>query len=147
MWFCRCVGGSKVSLFFPLFNCKVVVVADEADNPPTLFQGYFPFISVDKFIEKCKEVYFAIEDYSDATFIVVNGGLYNTFIEWSFAAKDRESREEGQKYLSLCRNNLETALANLNLLMPARAESIEALALGVCQRPPPRKGETDGSEK
>lgn len=66
---------------------------------------------------------------------MVNGGLYNTFIEWGFMAKDRETREECQKYLSLCRNNLETALVNLNLLMPAKAESIEALALGV--RPPP----------
>ncbi|ODM20934.1 hypothetical protein SI65_03987 [Aspergillus cristatus] len=100
------------------------------ESPPTIFEGYFPFISVDKFVQKCREVYFAIDQYSDATFIVVNGGLYNVFIEWSFITKDHETREECQKYLSLCRKNLETALVNLNLLMPARAESIEALALG-----------------
>lgn len=102
-----------------------------------MFEGYFPFISVDKFVQKCREVYFAIDEYSDATFIVVNGGLYNVFVEWSFMAKDHETREECRKYLGLCRNNLETALVNLNLLMPARAESIEALALGVLLPPLP----------
>lgn len=86
---------------------------------------------MDRFIEKCREVYFAIEDYSDATFIVVNAGLYNVFIEWSFTSKDLAEREEYREYLNLCRNNLETALGNLDLLMPAKPESIEALALGV----------------
>lgn len=66
---------------------------------------------------------------------MVNAGLYNVFIECSFEAKDQGTREECQKYLSLCRNNLETAMANLNLLMPAKPESIEALALGVRHQP------------
>lgn len=66
---------------------------------------------------------------------MVNAGLYNVFIECSFEAKDHGTREECQKYLSLCRNNLETAMANLNLLMPAKPESIEALALGVRHQP------------
>lgn len=125
---CRWVKG----VFLVYIVWSVVSTDRWTESPPTMFEGYFPFISVDKFVQKCREVYFAIDEYSDATFIVVNGGLYNVFIEWSFMAKDHETREECQKYLSLCRNNLETALANLNLLTPARAESIEALALGVC---------------
>lgn len=104
---------------------------DQLESPLVAFQGYFPFISIDRFIEKCRVVYFAIEEYSDATFIVVNAGLYNGFIEWSFTTKDPTEREEYREYLCLCRKNLETALGNLDLLMPAKPESIEALAFGV----------------
>lgn len=102
------------------------------ENPPTAFQGYFPFITVEKFVQKCRDVYFAVDDFSDATFIMVNACLYNVFIEWTFTASDPTEREDCQKHINLCRNNLEIALANLSLLMPARDEYIEALALGVC---------------
>ena len=76
-------------------------------------------------------MYFATEEYSDATFIVVNGGLFYVFSEYSYTVKDDETRENYRKYLKLCHVNLETALANLSLLMPARMESVEALTLGV----------------
>lgn len=101
------------------------------EDPPTALQGFCPFIPADRLIEKCKEVYFATEEYSDATFIVVNGGLFYVFSEYSYTVKDEETRESYRKYLKLCHANLETALANLSLLMPARMESIEALTLGV----------------
>lgn len=102
------------------------------DNLPSVLQGYCPFITVDKFVQKCREVYFAVDDYSDATFIVVNACLYNVFIEWTFTSNEPAEREEYKKHINLCRNNLETALANMSLLMPARDEYIEALTLGVC---------------
>jgi hypothetical protein len=76
-------------------------------------------------------VYFATEDYSDATFIMVNGCLVYLFAECSFTVNDATIKETYEKYLKLCSINLETALANLNLLMPARRESIEALTIGV----------------
>ncbi|KAL3470426.1 hypothetical protein BJX99DRAFT_49709 [Aspergillus californicus] len=72
----------------------------------------------------------AKEDYSDATFIVVNGGLYQLFVAASYMTPDRALREEYQGYVDLCRNNLDTTLANLHLLMPANVESIEALTMG-----------------
>lgn len=90
---------------------------------------------MDYFVQKCREVYFATEDYTDATFIIVNGGLFHIFLDYSYSTKSKSTRSEYQTYLQLCQNNLETALANLNLLMPATEESIEALTLGV--RPPP----------
>lgn len=61
---------------------------------------------------------------------VVNAGLY-------FLLQEKASLAEGARraqlleYQSLCRDNLETALTNLPLLMPARKESIELLLLGV----------------
>lgn len=87
------------------------------------------FITVEDFIESCRKVYFATEDYSIATFIIVNAGLYHLFQEKS--VMDEPRSEEYLKYRYLCRDNLETALANLPLLLPPRREMIEALLLGV----------------
>lgn len=47
------------------------------------------------------------------------------------SVEDPKTRDEYQRYLRLCQTNIETALANLSICMPARAEYIEALALGV----------------
>lgn len=41
------------------------------------------------------------------------------------------SKDEYRYYIQLCKDNLEAALANLNILMPATFDSIVALALGV----------------
>lgn len=101
------------------------------ENAPTCFGGYVPFLGVDYFIEKCREVYFCIDDYSDAAFIVSNFCLYMVLYEFGTHEKDAVVREEYLRYIEMCRINLETALANLNVLMPATQESIKALAVGV----------------
>jgi hypothetical protein len=82
-------------------------------------------------VQKCREVYFATEDYSDATFIIVNGGLFHVFLDYSYSIQSDETRSEYLSYLQVCKNNMETGLANLNLLVPPAEESIEALTLGV----------------
>lgn len=101
------------------------------DNPPSSLGGYIPFFTVDYFMEKCREVYFCTDDYSDATFIVVNAGLYNVFIELGYPETDPAEKEKYQHYIRLCKFNLEAALANLNILMPATFDSIVALTVGV----------------
>lgn len=83
------------------------------------------------FTEKCREVYFCIDDYSDAAFVVTNFCLYSALYEYGGMERDASSREEHRHCIEMCRDNLETALANLNILMPASHESIMALALGV----------------
>ncbi|KAB8234773.1 hypothetical protein BDV23DRAFT_30138 [Aspergillus alliaceus] len=100
------------------------------DHPATLLLGFFPFITEDRLLEKCRKVYFATEDYTDATFIVVNACLFYLFCELSITSTDASSQELYDKYGDLCRVNLETGLANLNLLMPATIDSIEALTMG-----------------
>jgi hypothetical protein len=87
------------------------------------------FISIDDFVESCRKVFFATEDYSMETFIIVNAGLVHLFEEKS-ATGDSMS-EEYVKYHYLCRDNLETALANLPFFLHPRKETIEALLLGV----------------
>lgn len=70
------------------------------------------------------------------TWGVVNAGLY-------FLLQEKASLVEGAQraqlleYQSLCRDNLETALTNLPMLVPARKEAIEMLLLGVCLLPSP----------
>lgn len=101
------------------------------EHPSGCFGGHIPFLGVDYFIEKCREVYFCTEDYSDATFIISNFCLYSVFYELGLAKKNDPIGEECQNYIELCRKNLEAALANLSILIPATQESIMALALGV----------------
>jgi hypothetical protein len=89
------------------------------------------FIATENFAERCSRVYFATDDYSLMTWGVVNAGLYFLLQEKASLA-DGAQRAQLLEYQSLCRDNLETALTNLPLLMPARKESIEVLLLGVC---------------
>ncbi len=94
-----------------------------------MFMMSCAFVTVEDFTDSCRQVYFATDEYSTATFIIVNAGLYYLFQERS--DMDESKSEEYLRYHYLCRDNLETALANLPLLLPPRKETIEALLLGV----------------
>ncbi|KAL4888603.1 fungal-specific transcription factor domain protein [Aspergillus ambiguus] len=98
-------------------------------KPLPWMQG-LPFIGVDRLIEKCREVFFATEDFSEEAFIIANGGLYFIFSECMFMEKTAGGKETYRKYIDMMRSNLQSALANLSLLMPATAETISALSLG-----------------
>lgn len=52
-------------------------------------------------------------------------------MEFGFYEKDPILRDDYNRFTRLCKDNLEVALANLNILMSATMESIEALILGV----------------
>ncbi|PYI22849.1 fungal-specific transcription factor domain protein [Aspergillus violaceofuscus CBS 115571] len=97
---------------------------------PSSLQGVCPFLTCERLIEKCREVYFATDEFSDAAFIIVHGGLYYVISDCISSVEDPKTRDEYQRHLRLCQANIETALANLSICMPARAEYIEALALG-----------------
>lgn len=99
------------------------------ETPPLTFTLIAAFITIEEFTESCRKVYFATEDYSLATFILVNAGLTYLFMEKAMTATDTKSAELLRHHYT-CRDNLETALSNLPLLMPARIETIKALILG-----------------
>jgi hypothetical protein len=84
-----------------------------------------------KFPETCLNVYFSGE-YSDTDFIVVNAGLYYMFLDFSNQTENEAEQQESLEFSRLCRENLETSLANLPLHLPATTESIVALLIGVC---------------
>ena len=80
-------------------------------------------------------MYFATDDFSLMSWGVVNAGLY-FLLQEKAALVSGAQRDELLEYQSLCRDNLETALTNLPLLMPARKECIEVLLLGACPSQP-----------
>ncbi|KAL2843158.1 hypothetical protein BJY01DRAFT_197527 [Aspergillus pseudoustus] len=117
-------------LSMPPIHVVLPMLRKARESYGTALQSYCPFVPFDRLTDKCREVYFATEDYSDATFIVANGGLYQLFVAASLMTEDRALREEYQRYVDMCRANLDKTLANLHLLMPATTESIEALTMG-----------------
>ncbi len=100
------------------------------DVPLVSFATICAFIAAENFAERCSKVYFATDDYSLMTWGSVNAGLYFLFQEKASLVTGAQ-RDQLLEYQNLCRDNLETALANLPLLMPARKESIEVLLQGV----------------
>ncbi|KAK0717341.1 hypothetical protein B0T26DRAFT_675664 [Lasiosphaeria miniovina] len=97
-----------------------------AEKPPVSFNLIGSFMVINDFADRCRKVYFATEDYSLSTFTVVNAMLLFILQE-----KTMDPSAAGLvKYRDLCRDNLETALASLPLMTPARRETAEALLLG-----------------
>jgi hypothetical protein len=80
-------------------------------------------------------VYFPTEDFTDATFIIVNAGLYYLFLEQhSLTTDNKVLKDEFASHLYTSRVNLETGLANMSLFMSVRIETVQALLLGVRKR-------------
>ncbi|OHX01015.1 fungal specific transcription factor domain-containing protein, partial [Colletotrichum incanum] len=100
-----------------------------AVSPPSIFSLACSFLDVDDLAELCRRVYFCTDNFADTTFIIVNGALFYLFMEQAYLAPDATAREEFERYQHMCQNNLETALACLPLMLPAKIESIEALLL------------------
>jgi len=73
-------------------------------------------------------VYFS-DDYTEADFIIVNTGLHLLF--WTYSSFTQDEAEEYKRHSRLCAINLETALSNLPLHLPATSDHILALICGV----------------
>ncbi|KAK3354419.1 hypothetical protein B0H65DRAFT_437777 [Neurospora tetraspora] len=121
--------GCMRELPMPPSPVVVGILRDIKNELPETFTLMCTFIAVDDFVDCCRRVYFATEDYSLATFIVVNAGLFYLFQEKATRVDEAHQAEKLLEYRNLCRDNLETALMALPLFMPARKESIEALLL------------------
>lgn len=85
---------------------------------------------MDSFSDICLGVYFS-EDYSESDFIISNTGMMYLFQEVGYSKPEGKEREENLSYATMCRVNLETALSNLPLHLPANSGMIRALILGV----------------
>ncbi|KAK4071081.1 transcriptional regulator family: Fungal Specific TF [Trichoderma aggressivum f. europaeum] len=98
--------------------------------PPTFFTILCTLVGIKEFAELCRTVYFPTEDFSDATFAVVNAMLYNLFVEQHSLDKEGALREEYNSYVAICKSNLETTLANFPLFLSPKIENVQALLLG-----------------
>ncbi|KAK5789366.1 hypothetical protein VI817_008490 [Penicillium citrinum] len=106
------------------------IIRTMKENPPSFFSGWIPFLTIDYFIEKCQEVYFATDDYTESAYIITTLCLYSILIEYQYLGHGQISNDDYLHYIQLCKNNVEAALANLNVLMPSTYDSIVALTLG-----------------
>ncbi|KAK5053146.1 hypothetical protein LTR84_002120 [Exophiala bonariae] len=100
--------------------------------PPT-FELICAVTSIEYFTEQCRKVYFATEEFTKATFIIVNVGLFFIFqgeiIEASKSG-DGERVANLRSYCKICQQNIKATLQSLSLLLPARKENVIALVLG-----------------
>ena len=91
----------------------------------------FVFSSLEIFTDRCRRVYFTTEEPSEGAFMIVNAGLASLFFEARFSAEEPAARARFDACRDMCTRNLEIALSQLNLMMPATLENIEALAVSV----------------
>jgi hypothetical protein len=82
-------------------------------------------------VELCKSVFFCIESYPTSTAVLVHGNLYYLFQDFSLISTNPEEKSLFRQHAALCKKNLETSLANFDLLLPATSDNVEALLLGV----------------
>lgn len=124
-------GGLR-DLPMPPATTVVSVLREINETPPGTFTliSVCCFMAADHFTEACRRVYFALDDFSPATFIIVNAGLYYLFQEKAVTAESEAAAKEYTTYYGFCRANLETALAHLRFFQGASMEAIEALLLG-----------------
>ncbi|KPM43761.1 hypothetical protein AK830_g2735 [Neonectria ditissima] len=120
--------GGYSQLPMPPIDFVLRILREIEATPPVAFITSCSFINIKYFIECCRKVYFATEDYSIAIFVIVNVGLYYLFQEKS--VEDQSQLGQYLEYHHLCRDNLETALSSWPLLHLPNKEMIEALLLG-----------------
>lgn len=99
--------------------------------PPT-FELICALTSIDYFTEQCRRVYFATEEFTKATFIIVNVGLYFIFqgkIIEAGKVGDKERADIIRDHASICLRNIEATLQSLSLLLPPRKENVIALVM------------------
>ncbi|KAJ3577272.1 hypothetical protein NPX13_g3295 [Xylaria arbuscula] len=98
---------------------------------PVMLAILYTFIDYEHFTDRCRQLYFATDAPSEASFIVVNVGLMYIFFEASLKATDPAKKARYEEARVISQKNLEIALAQLNMMMPATAENIEALLMGL----------------
>jgi glutaminase len=88
-------------------------------------------LELDRLTEMCRNIYFCTEEFSDASFIIVNASLYYIFLQENYLETEKSIKNEFHSYMHQCQINLETALSRLPLILAPTNENIYALILGV----------------
>ncbi|KAH7117161.1 hypothetical protein B0J11DRAFT_593352 [Dendryphion nanum] len=102
------------------------------EEPSISFIALRCFTPIEHFIDTCRNVFFAIDDYSDVEFIIATAGLYYLFTEIFQTTAPGPSRRQFLAHGHLCRKALEAALSTVGAFLPARMDSVQALILGSC---------------
>ncbi|CEJ89569.1 hypothetical protein VHEMI05407 [[Torrubiella] hemipterigena] len=121
-------GVTKLSL--PPMSTVVELLKKDKAVPLSLFSIMCSLTGITDVANICRTVYFPTEDVSESIFVIVNALLYNLFLEHCSHTTDAAVREEYLAHFHLCRANLETALANLPMLLSPKVENAQALLFG-----------------
>lgn len=111
----------------PIQKTVFITRLPKSECPPDLIclVAMLPAIN---FSDICLNVYFSPQ-HTETDFIIVNSFLYFLF-SWYACHLSEEERKEYEGYAEMCRANLETALHNLPLHLPATSDTIIALICG-----------------
>ena len=93
------------------------------------------YIDEHEFGELCQRVYFAINDYSMSTWVIINTGLFYLFIDLKehHYPQLNVTPTEIQAYSRLLSTNLEAAVQSLRLCQDPSIEGCQALVLLVSE--------------
>jgi hypothetical protein len=98
---------------------------------PQRFFIEYPLWDAKLFAHTCQNVYFPTNEYSIATWIVVNVGLFYLFrdLDKRYLTQVGTTRQEAKAYVDLCTANALTCIQNLRLCLDATIDNVEGLAL------------------
>jgi hypothetical protein len=125
--------GGLGDLEMPPLETVLPILRELKTKVPLTFTLICALDSVNYFTEQCRNIYFATDTFSQAAFVIANAGLYFIFQEKMVLARhagDEAATSSHQAHINICRDNLETVLAHLNLLLPAQKENVMALVMG-----------------
>ncbi|KAF4824186.1 putative transcriptional regulatory protein [Colletotrichum siamense] len=115
----------------PPVQSAVSVIRDAKAQRVLGVQWVNNFLHPDHFVDLTLKVFFAPTEFNEAEFIIVNAGLESLYLDMIMTGKiTDQQKEEYTKMSAICRDNLETALANLPLHLPATMDMIVALLFG-----------------
>lgn len=109
-------------------------------NVPSMYGYVTSFTGSEDFRDRCRKVYFRTDDYTCCTYVIVVGALYYLFQDLAYTSDDEGRRAKYTEYCEICRTNIETALGNLPMFLPAHCETVEALHIGVSSPAPYFRG-------
>lgn len=134
---CHCRLRTKCWKFFDdrkvdnRVKLKRVCTEPDPETQTVSFDMPFNWMTLTRMTEFCRLVFFSVDDYPASTAIIVFGNLYLLFQEFSWRVTDELERVDYRQCAELCRSNFEICISNLDILLPATLENVEALLLGV----------------
>ncbi|KAI9654358.1 MAG: hypothetical protein M1821_006674 [Bathelium mastoideum] len=126
------LGAPKQSIYelkLPPAEIVLDILRKSKERSIFTFSPPLAYVTRDQFNDLCKTVFFRTEDYPTSTAIIVHSSLESLFQEFKWSEKDPALRQQYDEWAQLCRINIEISISNLDLLLPATLQSVQALLL------------------
>ncbi|KAJ2980021.1 hypothetical protein NQ176_g2889 [Zarea fungicola] len=124
--------GGVGKLEMPPLQVAITALRRLTERSPTLLTMICSSIGLDNIEAVCSQAYDHLDNISSVEFVLVSSLEYYIFEESSMLALAPELIAEYQTHAQLCKENVDTGLANLPLLLPSTIQNVQGLLLGVC---------------